>query len=297
MRSDLEMLQHRLVGGADAASLLAQAGRTRLAGRCEEADDLVRPLLYPHPADAGIMVAYALNAVQGADWHEALHRWDAVATAYPDLHAADFNRALVLRNLGRLDECDAMLCALRDVLPDDVDVFCQWCLNPHYMTAWRLAADRWIEFRSRWPHNPAGYAWSGSALRELGHLEEAKVLLDAANERFAGNVQVGIEAAPLSGRCGAWDEALRRWDALHAADPHNQELVARREEARLLAACGRADAEDGEAAHTGDTVVRRRASPKVRPDPRRQTAQSFSGPVSCSSDTRASAATASRAGW
>lgn len=226
----------------DRNAALDRASELRRLGRCEEADGVLRPLLQPFPAHSDVLVQYARNAAARQDWQEAIRRWDAVATAHPDLRdAADLNKVLLLRELKLVDDADTLVCRLKRMLPDDLEIMRQWCLNPHYSPNWSMAVDRWEAFRARWPDNPAGYSWGSGALRELGRLDEAKALQDAVRDRFDEDIHFGMESALLLGRRGHWAEALQRWDALHAANPAATDILALREEARLLASYARAD--------------------------------------------------------
>ncbi len=226
----------------DRNAVLDHASELRSLGRCDEADDILKPLLQPFPAHSDVLVQYARNAAARQDWQEAIRRWDAVATAHPDLrYEADLNTVLHLRDLKLVDDADMLISRLKQALPDDVEIMRQWCLNPHYSHSWSIAADRWEAFRARWPDNPAGYSWGSGALRELGRLDEASTLQDTVRDRFDEDIHFGMESALLLGRRGHWTEALQRWDALHAAHPAVTDIVALRERARLLASYARAD--------------------------------------------------------
>ena len=229
----------------DVSATLERCAELRERGRYAEADDALGPLLRARPVGADAMVAHALNANGRRDWNEALRRWEAVSERFPHLDAAHFNKAIILREIGRLDEADALFCDIRRRLPDNYDAGFQWGLHPHYMQAWAVAADRWHELRASWPNEPGPYSWGSAALRSLDRLDDAKALLALGRQRFPDDCDMEIEAALLLGRCAEWTEALKRWDALRERHPLSADIEARRNEAYLLASYARADSGAG----------------------------------------------------
>ncbi len=206
-----------------------------------EADSVLEPFLDRMPPNPQVFVSYGVNAQLRRDWPEALRRWTMMAERLPELRVGIFNSALVLREMDRVEEADAILCDSRRQHPEVFQAAYQWALNPHYRSDWHTALQRWSEVRRDWPDEPAGYSWSVSALRELGRLQEAEVLLEQGLSRIPGSIELGIEAALLSGSAGRWSEALAQWDALDAGHPGHEAIVSGRRQAIMLAEYARMD--------------------------------------------------------
>ncbi len=244
----------------DAAAHLECANALIAIDRHDEADAMLQPFLLSSPPHPDIMVRHALNAATRRNWSEAVRRWDEVLVRLPDLEVAELSRALALRELGKLDEADHALCRIRLARPDNYDIAYHWAINPLYQQAWTTAISRWEEVRSRWPDVPTSRSCIASALRELGRLDEAKAVLAEAEQRFAGNFEIELELALLSGRMGDWPDALRRWDALQTRHPGHPQVEAQRNEALLLAAYARSE-EDPEEAGVSPAVPMEQGRP------------------------------------
>ena len=225
----------------DVAAACRHSAELRERGHYREADEALGPFLTLRHVNADIMVAHALNATWRRDWAEALDRWEAVSERFPHVDAADLNKAVILRETGRLDEAELLFCDLKRRLPDNYDACFQWGLHPHYMQAWAVAVARWQEVRASWPNEPASYSWGAAAFRALDRLDEARALLALGQRRFPDNRAIRIETALLLGRCAEWSQALKQWDALRERHPGDADIELRRNEAYLLAGYARID--------------------------------------------------------
>ena len=244
----------------DAAAHLKCADVLMAVGRHDEADAILQPFLSSSPPHRDIMVRHAMSAAIRQNWSEAMRRWDAVLVRLPNLEVAELSRALALRELGLFDDADRALCRIRLGRPDNYDIAYHWAINPLYQQAWTTAISRWEEVRSRWPDVATSRSCIASALRELGRLEEARAVLADAEQRFAGNFEIELELALLSGRMGDWPDALRRWDRLQTRHPGHPQVEAKRKEALLLAAYARSG-EDPEEAVVDPAVPTEHARP------------------------------------
>ena len=113
-------------------------------------------------------------AIEHSDaWSDANQLWDMLMQVCPDLPDGYAGAARVLRRLGRVDDEDAVLCAMQERFPDDP--------FPPWRLAWLAterhdlpeAVRRWAHARTRFPDRLDCWLIPGRFLRLLGRHDEA----------------------------------------------------------------------------------------------------------------------------
>lgn len=125
---------------------------------------------------------------------------------------SDYLRAaLPLRDAGRFDEAEALLCEAVERFPGEARPRVEWAGLAHRRRNWAESARRCENLRATFPEEPAGYSIGAAALRELGRLDEVETVLAAALDLFPGNPGIANESAWAAVQRKNWPEALRRW--------------------------------------------------------------------------------------
>jgi tetratricopeptide (TPR) repeat protein len=86
---------------------------------------------------------------------------------------------------------------------------------------WIEALRRWGALRARFPDQLIGVLGQAEALRELGRVADADVVLTEATEKFPPDEWLAISLARTAMAGGDWEEALRRWETAIKNFPRN----------------------------------------------------------------------------
>ena len=73
------------------------------------------------------------------------------------------------------------------------------------------AVRRWDQVRKKFPYRWKAYVQGANALRELGRLDEAELLIARALKRFGYDINCWIECARVAEAGEKWELALERW--------------------------------------------------------------------------------------
>jgi tetratricopeptide (TPR) repeat protein len=191
--------------------------------RFDEADAILTPALEQFPTDAAITVEYARVAHVRADWPEALRRWELVRGKHPANADGVSGAGAALTHLGRLEEAEALLSAELDRFPGNVNIAVEFARVAHRRSHWPEALRRWNLVQERFPNNAEGHAGAGSAMGQLGRLDEAEAVLEAATGRFPKHSNLLIEYSRIAHLRCDWPEALRRWQIVRDSFPGHPE--------------------------------------------------------------------------
>jgi tetratricopeptide (TPR) repeat protein len=89
----------------------------------------------------------------------------------------------------------------------------------HKAKRWLDAADRWLEYRERFPYSAEGFTLGSIALIELGRFYEADALLTVAIENFPEFSEAFSNYALVAHHRRDWREAADRWEAFRIRFP------------------------------------------------------------------------------
>jgi tetratricopeptide (TPR) repeat protein len=191
---------------------LAAARLLRDIGRFDEAEALLTDARMRFLAQPAPFVDWALLAHHRRDWAEALRRWDAARTRFPDQAVAYVLAAVALRETGRLSDAESLLGEARGRFPNDPGAAIEYAWIAHFRRDWEESVRRWEHARARFPAHAASYVFAGVALRELGRFDESLAMLTDARERFPDDVGAAIEYAWILHYRREWDAAIQGWE-------------------------------------------------------------------------------------
>jgi tetratricopeptide (TPR) repeat protein len=144
----------------------------------------------------------------------ALAIYSSLRAQQADLVAAYLGEAQVLSEMGRAEEAEPILIEAVARFPQELGPVIERARLAQQRGNLAESARRWTIVRTRAPHHVAGYTGSAAVHREQGRPDLAEALLRQATERFPDDPGVAIDYAWIAQRCGAWAEALGRWDAV-----------------------------------------------------------------------------------
>lgn len=105
--------------------------------------------------------------------------------------------------------------------PDDRQLMLAHAFSAHNSGRFSDAVIRWNALQARDPENP--FAWSGAAsnLRELGHVDQARVEIEDALSRFPDDLIAITEAIRIADRQGRDETALSLWKRASELEPND----------------------------------------------------------------------------
>jgi tetratricopeptide (TPR) repeat protein len=205
----------------------------------DEAEGTLTDAIELFPTEAGPHVEYARLADIHEHWAEAAARWETVRERFPDHPAGYASGASAYRELGRLDEAEALLGEAVQRLPNHTGVAIDHAAAAHRRRDWAETVRRCETLRTASPLQPIGHTLAGAALRELGRFDEAEPLLASACARFPADLGAATEYAHLAVARRDWAQAVERWEEVCRRDPN--QLGAQLQQAVALRELGRHD--------------------------------------------------------
>jgi len=179
------------------------------AGRLDAAEALLSNAAKRFADNTEIAVQRAEVAMLRRQWPEAAERWALVREMLPG-HLLGYSQgATALREIGRLDEAEALLAEAARRFPD----------RPEMAGQRAQTAD--AQFRL------------ARAMIAEDRLDDAEALLRNATARFPDHAPLLMEYARLATRRHDWDVALRRWQDAHQRFPNLEEVRHRLFEAQM----------------------------------------------------------------
>lgn len=148
-------------------------------GQVERAEEILAQAVVRFPGELWITYQYAFLAQQGGNLPTALSRARALLEGFSDQPVGWVLTTEILRDMGRLDEADALLGEAVELFPND-----QWVLHGHARLAmrrgdWLPALSRWDALLRQLPDHSAGMVGRAETLAQLGRTDEAECALEA----------------------------------------------------------------------------------------------------------------------
>jgi tetratricopeptide (TPR) repeat protein len=200
------------------------AGVLRDLQRYDEADAILLEAQARFPDEASMLMEHPRAAEARRDWSEALTRWDRARARYPDHVPGYVGAAAALRELGRLEEADALLLEARDRFPDEPALIFEHCRIAESGGDANEILSRWQIALDRLPDLPLGYSRVAGALRDLRRHDEADAVLSEAQAKFPDEPGMLLEFARVAEARKDWPEALRRWNLARERLPGNWQV-------------------------------------------------------------------------
>ena len=217
----LRILTDRLQGKlpSEAAMFVAISRELARSGQADEADAMLASLTQRFPDEQQAWAEHAEAAARRADWPEALRRWQEMRQRFPDDVQTVVGPVRALREMGRVDEAEALFQAASAQSPVEAGALVSWADAAMRKRDWAEALQRWEEVKRRLPNAVFGYAGCARATRDMGQPEEADALFSAAAARFPDSIGLAGDWANSAAELGNWDEAERRWEVVAARFP------------------------------------------------------------------------------
>jgi tetratricopeptide (TPR) repeat protein len=155
------------------------------------------------------LIEYARIAETQHNWVVMAARYTVLRIRFPDEVLGYRGGAHARRELGRLDEADALLEVAMNRFPNEPNVFIDYGRIAELRKDWPGMADRFAEVRQRFPDNPEGYTGSAQALSMIGRVEDAEGLLEAGQQRLPNEAALFVDHARMA-------ELRRDWLALES---------------------------------------------------------------------------------
>jgi tetratricopeptide (TPR) repeat protein len=157
----------RHVGGWTGA-----AACLRKLGRDDEAIELLEQACLKFDTRWEPLIALGRIARDHGDLERAAAHFQKAARNFPQSEEAALGAAEVLRELGRMDEADAILGSYANRREAGWGGVLAYARSAHGRD-WPEAARRWALVRAKFPNRPEGYALGADALERAGEKEEA----------------------------------------------------------------------------------------------------------------------------
>jgi tetratricopeptide (TPR) repeat protein len=183
----------------------------RHLGRYDDADDVLSEARRRFPDDGAAAFEFCSVAQARRDWVETLSRSEYAMARFPDHPQPLALGGLALREMGRLDEAEALLHSARERFPDDLPAAIEYARIADARSDRAEAHRRWTEARAVGPNHEAGFIGGAIALRADGRDDEAEVLLRQAIILAPTAIHPRIELVRIAEARGNWDEAEAGW--------------------------------------------------------------------------------------
>lgn len=187
------------------------------------------------PHEARYCEGYALVAEHRGDRVEAVARWQRVRKRFPGSWTAHVNAARTLRELGRLDEAEALTKRAISRFPNIIHGWLEHARIAEKAEGWAEARTRWAQVSHQFGH-VTGALGQARMMVALGEMEEAEHFLLEMRSKFEYESDVAIAWARLAEQRGDIELALERWAVVRKRFP--QLLFGYQETIRLLQALG-----------------------------------------------------------
>ncbi|HWB48789.1 MAG TPA: twitch domain-containing radical SAM protein [Stellaceae bacterium] len=153
----------------------------------------------------------AWAAMERRDWNEAVDLWATVRAKAPERADSYIAASHALRQIGRLDDADAMSGEAVAHFPDSPDAVAAHAWAATSREDWDEAARRWGIARERQPDRPDAHGQMALALVRCNRFDEAEDVCRQALARFPDSGEVLFHYAWCAMGRWDWAEAARRW--------------------------------------------------------------------------------------
>lgn len=215
------------------AGYVAGAAALHALGRPEAAEALLADAVARFPDEREPAIEHAWIANHRGDWGEAVRRWAAIRSAYPDEVAGYCGAAQAMRQLHRFDAAEAIVAEAMQRLPASPEPLVEYAWVAQDTSNWPEAIRRWELVRERQPDHAAAFAIAAEALAKAGRFDDAEALASEARQRFPENPLPLAAAARIAETRNRWDDAAARWSEAQQRFPEESEFSQRLFEAQL----------------------------------------------------------------
>jgi len=207
----------RVIGWTEGIIALREAGKHESAETL--ADDAA--YLFPDEIDPQIELAW-LEKLSG-DEQAVLQRCAALADRFPEDPRPITLSVGALRELGKIDDAEAIASDGLDRFAADEALWAEWALLAIHRADWDEADARLAEIRERFPGSVRGWEQGAMVLREGGNFEAAETLAAEGVKRFPNDASMAIEQIQLAVAQQDFETALELASSLRGRFPDDPE--------------------------------------------------------------------------
>jgi tetratricopeptide (TPR) repeat protein len=212
-----QQMPERVIGWTEGVIALREAGKREAAETL--ADDAA--YLFPDEIDPQIELAW-LEKLSGND-QAVLQRCAALADRFPEDPRPIILSVGALRELGEIDDAEAIAADGLDRFAADETLWAEWALLAIHRADWDEADARLAEIRERFPGSVRGWAQGTMVLREAGNFEAAETLAAEGVERFPNDASMAIEQIQLAVAQQDFETAVALANSLRERFPDDSE--------------------------------------------------------------------------
>jgi tetratricopeptide (TPR) repeat protein len=188
-------------------------------GELDAAEELIIAGEQQHPDIFWLRLLRARAITARRDFETALPAWALLRDTWPNASDGYFGGASCLRELGRYEEADAILCDGIDHLPDNAGLAIDYAALAERRADWPEADSRWRALRQRLPGQIEAYLRPALRAREQGRFDDAETVLAEGILHLPDRPELYIEYARTAERRDAWPQAGQLWSVTRARFP------------------------------------------------------------------------------
>lgn len=207
----------------------------------DEAETIMSDGCKHFPKEVYYARGFAQVATERRDHSEAAQRWAMVRQNFPNCWEGHARGATSLKELGRLDEAEAVLIRAIKLFGREVHCQLEFGRLADLRKDWDESLRRWTQVEQELGH-PAGVVGAARALREMGRLDEAQEKLTAAQLRHPQDYGIVVELAHVAQQRGNKIAEIEYWETVLRRFPMTQHGYY--SYARRLAEMGKTDEQD-----------------------------------------------------
>jgi len=199
------------------------------ARRLEDADTLLKRIIWKFPLSERLWRDFAQLAVARGNWNDARARWENFRARFPDQPLGAAGLAEALRHLEKPVEAGAVMDAARKEWADDETLAVAYAKEANERQDWPEAERRWGAVRAGFPQRLDGYIEAAKAAQSGGSGSGAAAhILEEALEKLQPHSSIAttcIETAAALTRARQFDEAEKLLAAAALRFPKNPTLL------------------------------------------------------------------------
>jgi tetratricopeptide (TPR) repeat protein len=205
----------------DLPTTLAAAKALVELRRFDEAETILEEAVTQFPNNLWASLQHASLAAQRADWGEALRRWVRFRNRFPNALEVYSGLGQALRELGRVDEADAVFREGTERAPDNIWLWLDYAQVSARRGDTEEALRRSAMLRERFPNQAHGYLEGALVLWQAKRTAEAENLMRDALELAPGDFWVAFHHARFATEAQRWTDAAERWRRVRTEHPHD----------------------------------------------------------------------------
>jgi tetratricopeptide (TPR) repeat protein len=190
---------------------LHEAETLRAGGQWHRAEALLQDSIGRFPANAELLIAWAMVAQHRANWREALQRWAIMRATFPS-HPRGYSAAgHALRHLDLCDEADRIEAAGLIRLGDNLELLISHAWTAMVRQDWPEAERRWRIVLALHALSPHGYTGLAEVFAKQHRVAEADAVLREGMAVLPDEAALAEAFAAAASQRQDWPLAVERW--------------------------------------------------------------------------------------